>query len=216
MLVESKWEGVAITKKQQSASYNLDGLWQKFKSRPLQQQRYFLFALLRWLLRFYVFETHAPILLGRNVHIEKRHGRIIAEGPCSLNSGCRLGVVGTYEQKAMLIIGEGTEIGERTIINVHQKVQIGRLCSISWDCNITDTDFHQIILAESNYRPHTLPVIIEDNVWVGIGVIISKGVTIGHHSVVSAGSVVHHSVPPYSLIAGNPARFVSKIDGWER
>jgi acetyltransferase-like isoleucine patch superfamily enzyme len=207
---------VAITKRHQSASYNLDGLWQKFKSRPIKQQLYFLFALLRWLLRFYIFETRTPIFLGRNVHIEKRHGRIIAEGPCSLKSGCRLGVVGTREKKAILIIGEGTEIGERTVINVREKVQIGRLCSISWDCNITDTDFHQIILAGSNYRPHTLPITIEDNVWIGLGVIISKGVNIGHHSVIAAGSVVHHSVAPYSLIAGNPARFVSRIEGWQR
>ena len=64
--------------------------------------------------------------------------------------------------------------------------------------------------------PNTKPIIIEDNVWIGTNVTIAKGVQIGAHSVVAAGSVVHRSMPPYSLIAGNPARRVSTIDGWER
>lgn len=205
-----------ISRKPDYPSYNVAGMWHKFRQRPLHQQRYFAVALLRWLIRHHHFDSRSPVFLGKNVHIERRHGRIIVQGACSLKEGCRLGIVGMPEREARLIVGEGTEIGERTIINVGEKVQLGRCCSISWDCNISDNDFHQIILAGGNRRPKTMPIIIEDNVWVGMGVIISKGVTIGHHSVISAGSVVHHNVAPYSLIAGNPARFVSKIDGWER
>lgn len=53
-----------------------------------------------------------------------------------------------------------------------------------------------------------LPVIVEDDVWVGCGAIILKGVTIGRGAIVGAGSVVTSSVSPYSIVAGNPARIL--------
>ena len=55
-----------------------------------------------------------------------------------------------------------------------------------------------------------LPVIIEDDVWIGTGVIILKGVTIGTGSIVGAGSVVTKSCPPYSIMVGVPAKVVKK------
>jgi acetyltransferase-like isoleucine patch superfamily enzyme len=64
--------------------------------------------------------------------------------------------------------------------------------------------------------PISEPVIIEDDVWIGTRCMILKGVTIGRGSVVGAGSVVRRDVPPYSLMAGNPARRVASIDGWTR
>jgi acetyltransferase-like isoleucine patch superfamily enzyme len=50
------------------------------------------------------------------------------------------------------------------------------------------------------------PVVVEHNCWIGVGAIILKGVQLGHHSIVGAGSVVTKSFPPYSIIAGNPAK----------
>lgn len=52
------------------------------------------------------------------------------------------------------------------------------------------------------------PVIIEDDVWVGANSVILKGVTIGRGSIISAGSVVTRSCPPYSIIGGVPARLI--------
>jgi acetyltransferase-like isoleucine patch superfamily enzyme len=52
------------------------------------------------------------------------------------------------------------------------------------------------------------PIVIEDDVWLGMRAIVLKGVTIGRGSVVSAGSVVTHDVAPYSVVAGVPARLV--------
>jgi acetyltransferase-like isoleucine patch superfamily enzyme len=51
-----------------------------------------------------------------------------------------------------------------------------------------------------------IPVVIEDDVWVGTGAIILKGVTIGTGSVVAAGAVVAKSVPPYTIVGGVPAK----------
>ena len=55
-------------------------------------------------------------------------------------------------------------------------------------------------------------VIIENDVWLGAGVIILPGVTIGECSVIGAGSIVTKDVPPYSVAIGIPAKVVSKID----
>lgn len=52
------------------------------------------------------------------------------------------------------------------------------------------------------------PVVIEDDVWIGSRVIILPGVTIGKGSVIGASAVVSKSVPPYSVVAGNPAKIV--------
>ncbi len=54
-------------------------------------------------------------------------------------------------------------------------------------------------------------VIIEDDCWIGAGAIILNGITIGKGSVVGAGSVVTKDVPPYTIVAGNPARKIKDI-----
>ena len=58
---------------------------------------------------------------------------------------------------------------------------------------------------------NSAPIRIEDKVWIGMDALILKGVTIGEGSVVAARSVVTKDVPPYSLVAGNPARVVKSL-----
>jgi len=61
---------------------------------------------------------------------------------------------------------------------------------------------------------------IEDNCWIGSNSIVVSGVTIGRHSIVAAGSVVTKDVPPYTVVAGNPARIIRQYNAgtgeWER
>lgn len=57
------------------------------------------------------------------------------------------------------------------------------------------------------------PVIIEDDVWIGIRAIILPGVRVGRSSVIGAGAVVANNVPPFSIVVGNPAKVVRKRDG---
>ena len=61
--------------------------------------------------------------------------------------------------------------------------------------------------ADSEVRP----VVIEDNVWLGARSMIFPGVTVGEGSVVAAGSIVMADVPPYTVVAGNPARRVASL-----
>ena len=58
------------------------------------------------------------------------------------------------------------------------------------------------------------PVFIEDNVWIGEFASVLKGVHIGLGSIVASNSVVVKDVPPYSIVAGNPAKVVKRIEGY--
>ncbi len=53
-------------------------------------------------------------------------------------------------------------------------------------------------------------IVVEDDVWIGAGSIILPGRRIGRGSIVGAGAVVAHDVPPWSVVAGNPARVVRR------
>ena len=53
--------------------------------------------------------------------------------------------------------------------------------------------------------------LVKDNCWIGQNAIILKGVTIGHDSIIGANSVVTHSVPPCSVVAGNPGRVINTL-----
>lgn len=123
-------------------------------------------------------------------------------------------------------------IGDYSLVNgalimAEERIEIGAYCLISWNVGIADSDFHPIepaqrrqdALALAPYlkdrpaRPaiRTAPVIIQDNVWIGMNAVILKGVTIGENSVVAAGSVVTKSVPPNVVVAGNPAVVVKEL-----
>lgn len=56
------------------------------------------------------------------------------------------------------------------------------------------------------------PIVIEDKVWIGINATILPGVRIGYGAIVGAGSVVTKEVPAMTIVAGNPARIIKKIE----
>lgn len=64
---------------------------------------------------------------------------------------------------------------------------------------------------ENRSATYGRPIVIEDNVWIGINATVLPGVTIGYGSIVGANSVVTHDVPPYTVVGGNPARPIKTI-----
>ena len=80
--------------------------------------------------------------------------------------------------------------------------------------------YEDINVPIADQHVYTSLITIEDEVWIGANAVITAGVTIGKHSVVAAGSVVTKDVPPYSIVAGNPARLLKQYNKetgeWER
>jgi acetyltransferase-like isoleucine patch superfamily enzyme len=111
-----------------------------------------------------------------------------------------------------LHIGNGAFINYGAEICAATQITIGEECRIGTHCIIMDSDFHYVELYRRDEHPPGVPVILEPHVWIGNRVTILKGVRIGYGSVVAAGSVVTHSIPPMSIAAGIPARVLRRID----
>lgn len=113
----------------------------------------------------------------------------------------------TIQGKGELHIGRNTIISSFTIIGCNEKMSIGKDCLISQSVSIRDTDhnFDDINIPTIDQGINTSPITINDNVWIGYGAVITKGITIGEGSIVGANSVVTKNVEPYSIVAGVPA-----------
>ncbi|MGE5594540.1 MAG: acyltransferase [Hyphomicrobiales bacterium] len=108
-----------------------------------------------------------------------------------------------------LEIGDGTFINYGCDISASRYVSIGRRCNIGQFAIIIDDDYHDI---DNHMAPGKVePVIIEDDVWLGARVVVLRGSHIGRGAVVAAHAVVTGEVPPYSVVAGVPARVVRML-----
>jgi acetyltransferase-like isoleucine patch superfamily enzyme len=116
-----------------------------------------------------------------------------------------------------LTIGEGSGLSNCAITCASQ-ITIGTYVLIGAGCKIYDTDFHPTEYyfrygAKRDYgKTKKKPVVIEDGVFIGGGSYILKGTHIGEHSIIGAGSVVSGNIPANEIWAGNPARFIKKIE----
>jgi acetyltransferase-like isoleucine patch superfamily enzyme len=102
--------------------------------------------------------------------------------------------------------GNSFMAGENIIV-AKESVRIGKDCAIAWGVTICDHDFHKLYVNDE-VQVETAPVVIEDNVWIGMNATILKGVTIGRGAVVGAGAVVTKNVAARTVVAGNPARVI--------
>lgn len=124
-----------------------------------------------------------------------------------------------------LSIGDYTLINKGTWINCIRGISIGKYCWIAANVVMKDYDGHpesvelrkkQAIEKTSKMRTNTYesksdPIIIAENVFIGTGAMILKGVKIGYGSIIGAGSVVTRDIPEMSLAVGVPAKVVKTV-----
>lgn len=135
-----------------------------------------------------------------------------------------------YERDGAVIeIGDRTFIG-RGLFTIAERLVIGDDVQVSWNVTIADHDSHSLKFSErcNDVEMNAFqgikmwdcvkiaPVRIENKAWVGFGSSLLKGVTIGEGAVVGANSVVTKDVPPWTVVAGNPAKVIRTIQESER
>jgi acetyltransferase-like isoleucine patch superfamily enzyme len=144
------------------------------------------------------------------------YGRPSVVNDGTLTVGDRVRLVSTVATLELVALPGGhLEIGDNVFINYGSSlvasthVKIGNDCLIGTHVMVMDTDFHRV--EDKSWDTSGQPVILEERVWLGNRSIILKGVTIGHDSVVAAGSVVTQDVPPRTIVAGVPAKVIRAI-----
>jgi galactoside O-acetyltransferase len=150
----------------------------------------------------------------------------------SLGSGGVLAAELVFERPGhgRIRIGDRCHIGGNSKLISIEGIEIGDDVTIAWDCTLYDHDSHPL---DWEHRRHDTPreytdlsdsgdpiankdwsrvrssaIVVERRAWLGFGVTVLKGVRIGEGAVVGAMSVVTRDVPPYTVVAGNPARVV--------
>lgn len=129
--------------------------------------------------------------------------RLGQEFPCTLGTG-KYGVIE---------IGDDCGING-TAIFAQEKVTIGKRVMIGGGSRILDIHCHPVDVVPRRYSPDTVapqPVVIEDDVWLGMEVIVLPGVRIGHGSVIGARSIVTKDIPPMVVAAGIPATVIRPV-----
>lgn len=174
------------------------------------------------------------LLIGKGVTIRQAHylhvGRnFIAQDHCEINGLSQKGLhfgdkvtIGSYaiirptnlyggEAGVGLKVGNNSSIGPYSYIGCSGYIEIGN--------NVMMSPRVSIYSENHNFADANIPMIqqgvtrsyvkIEDDCWIAANSVILAGVTIGRGTVVAAGSVVTKDVPPFSIIAGNPARIIT-------
>lgn len=166
------------------------------------------------------------VVIGNKLRINGKiyihgHGTIEIGDNCIVTSSASYnstsGDIATHfntMDEGVLIIGNNVGISNSAItarlnVTIEDNVLIGSGCIIS------DTDHHSIEYAERIRDDANIVarnILIKEGVFIGTRVILMKGVTIGKHSVIGAGSVVTRNIPDNEIWAGNPARFIRKLN----
>lgn len=191
-----------------------------FYGRPL------LFNLRTLLMQMLIYEPalrYRCRTVGRRLRLYGPAPRISGDGIIDIGDDVQFAedvafVVGQgLQEPAHLEIKSHVTFGGHHIVCVARSVSIGNYCWIGPGASIYDNDVHPLDLLQRRLplgnmaAVKSAPVVIEDDVWVGLNATILKGVTLHRGTVVGAGAVVTESVPPFSVVAGNPARVVAQL-----
>lgn len=164
---------------------------------------------------------------GHTSRIRPLFNMLEGAGYISVGEGCYIGhdvflcvkdTFGDQKFNPEITIGDNFILGDYSHIAATNRITIGDNVLTGKNILIVDnahgvSDRRMLDIAPAQ-RPVSSkgPVVIEDNVWIGGNACIMPGVRIGKGSIVGAGSVVTKDVPPYSVVAGNPARIIKRME----
>lgn len=173
------------------------------------------------------------VVLGRDVYVDTTYSfapllskeeRALVMGEASGAYDRTTFVVGTHGR---ITVGAYTVLNATTLV-CNEWITIGAHCLLAWGSVVTDTwpdagvslDARRRALRAAAADPHRRlppvsgprPVTLEDNVWIGFDAVVLPGVTIGRGAVVGCKTIVRESVPPYAVVAGDPARIIRTLD----
>jgi len=175
---------------------------------------------------FQILKSKGKIRIGNKSSISGSFDIRNLGGIIKIGNDCMIGgYLVTECDHSQILIGNNVEIGGGTVIDCVLSIIIADDVLVSYGCILADSDNHSIQysirkrdLADwKNNQKHdwsttkSASINIERGAWIGAHSIILKGVTIGEGAIVGAGSVVTRDVPPYTIVAGNPAKIVKEI-----
>jgi acetyltransferase-like isoleucine patch superfamily enzyme len=140
----------------------------------------------------------------------------LQEGRLEVGPGALLepGVWITAPGQARVRIGAGTFLNRGVMVAAQELVEIGDHCMLANGCFVSDASHRY----DDKQKPITWqgfeskgPTRIADNCWLGANVVVTSGVSIGERCVIGANSVVTHSLEPFSVAAGLPARVIRRV-----
>lgn len=150
--------------------------------------------------------------LGKQVSVK---GRPLFRNAGRVILGAHVRIWSDIEQTKIFVSkGAVLRVGAESCINgahisVSTGMEIGQNVHIGPNVVIMDDDFHEVGSHGSPGKSGS--IFIGDNVWIAMGAMVLKGVTIGEGAVVAAGAVVTKDVPPYTLVAGVPAKAIRSL-----
>jgi acetyltransferase-like isoleucine patch superfamily enzyme len=133
---------------------------------------------------------------------------------CVFEKGIYFKYDGIWQKGPSIIIGDEVFIGKGCEFNINCKIVIDNYVNIASGCKFIDHD-HGIV-ADKRIGPQQsvkAAIIINEDAWLGVNVIVLKGVLIGKGAVIAAGAVVTRSVPAYEIWGGIPARKIGQRTG---
>jgi acetyltransferase-like isoleucine patch superfamily enzyme len=160
-------------------------------------------------------KIYGTLILNNNGYCKIGDNAVFRSSPHSnyvgLTKKCSLYI----DSGARLIIGNNAGLSGTTIYCANA-ITIGNNVNLGGNVSIWDTDFHPLDFedrrAHIEERINTIPVMIGNDVFIGANAMVLKGVNIGDRSIIGAGSVVTKSIPADEIWAGNPARFIKKLE----
>ena len=153
--------------------------------------------------------------VGKAIFRRIQDSEITIGSNCTFNSSHSSNLIGVYSPCIISTIARGAriEIGNNcgfsgTVIGAALHIKLGNNVRCGANTLVTDSDWHS-----DDYRTgEDRPVIIEDNVWLGYGVKVLKGVHIGKNSLIGANSVVTKDIPANVIAVGNPCKVIKQIE----